>query len=59
MPFSDSSHTTMEVFVKSSGASTGSMHMASLSSSKDLLAFGVHENASRFSNFGKGASIHS
>jgi hypothetical protein len=46
-----------EVFVKYGVVKTGVVHITSLSCSKDLVASGVHENASFLVSAVKGAAI--
>ena len=57
IPFPKASHSTIKVLVKSGVANTDAFHIASLRCSKALVASGVKENASLFSNVVRGASI--
>jgi hypothetical protein len=57
IPFLEASHSTIKVFVKSGVVNIGSLHITSLSCSKDLVASGVHENASFLVSVVKGATI--
>ena len=57
IPFPETSHSTIKVFVKSGVAKTGARHIDSLRCSKALVASGVHENASFFNNFVRDVAI--
>jgi hypothetical protein len=57
IPFLEASHSTIKVFLKSGVVKTGAFHITSLSCSKALVAFGVHENASFLVSVVKGAAI--
>jgi hypothetical protein len=57
IPFPNASHSTVKVFVKSGVVKTRALHITSLSYSKDLVASGVHENASFLVSAIKGAAI--
>jgi hypothetical protein len=57
IPFVEASHSTIKVFVKSRVVKIGALQITSLSCSKDLVAFGVHENAFFLVSDVKGAAI--
>jgi hypothetical protein len=57
IPFPEASYSTIKVFVKSGVVKTGSLHITSLSCSKALVAYGVHENASFLVSVIKGVAI--
>jgi hypothetical protein len=57
IPFPEASHSIINVFVKSGVVKTGALHITSLSCSKDLVAYGVHENASFLVSVVKGVAI--
>jgi hypothetical protein len=57
IPFLEASHSTIKVFVKSGVVKIGALHIISLSSSKALVASGVHENPSFLVSAIKGAAI--
>jgi len=57
IPFLETSHSTIKVFVMFGVAKTEAYHIASLSCSKDVVAYGVQKNAYFFSNFVRGATI--
>jgi hypothetical protein len=57
IPFPEASHSTIKVFVKSGVVKTGAFHITSLSCSKSLVSFGVHENASFLVSVIKGVVI--
>jgi hypothetical protein len=57
IPFPEASHSTVNVFVKSGVVKTGALHITYLICSKDLVASGVHENASFLFSVVKGVVI--
>jgi hypothetical protein len=57
MPFPEASHSIIKVFVKYGVVKIGSLHIASLGCSKDLVSYRFHENASFLVDVIKGATI--
>jgi hypothetical protein len=57
IPFPEASHSIIKVFVKSRVVKTGALHITSLSFSKALVSYGVHENASFLVSVVKGVAI--
>jgi len=57
MPWLEASHSTMDIFVKLGVTRMRVVHVASLSSSHDMIAYLVKENVSLFNNFVRGAII--
>jgi hypothetical protein len=57
IPFPEASYSIIKVFVKSGVVKIGDLHITSLSCSKALVSYGVHENASFLVSAVKGASF--